>query len=251
MRYRRPRVGDVVVRIKDVGTGQVLGNLRGVVTRVTPRRHGSGGSRAALRVLWDNGYEGSVDDRQVRVVDRPRPVRDPMTTHEAAEIEVAARSIDDPDALEVAADAWEEAGEIARAERLRANANELVVVRAVNRLRYDLERSAREVAQQVEFGSVEPRGDFFLNDTDPAARSRRVKIPIPDRITPSRTHFYEAYLRRQGDRTWAAGYAISRAYEGTIEESGLRTFTTQADAIDHLVNAYQRRFDKPLTGLRT
>lgn len=72
MKARLLSVGDVVVRVKDVGRGIVLGDMEGVVVKVTPRPRGSGGVRAILRVLWDNGYEGRVEDRQVRVVRRAR-----------------------------------------------------------------------------------------------------------------------------------------------------------------------------------
>lgn len=68
------RIGDVVVRVRDVGTRRALGSMEGVVLRVVPVR-GAGGVRAKLRVRWANGFEASVDDRQVAVV--RRGARDP------------------------------------------------------------------------------------------------------------------------------------------------------------------------------
>lgn len=58
------KVGDRVVRNKAVG-GQLYGDMLGTVRRVIAAPSGSGGTRARLRVLWDNGYEGSVEDRQL------------------------------------------------------------------------------------------------------------------------------------------------------------------------------------------
>ena len=66
------RVGDIVVRVKDVGRRQVLGDLKGIVVRVVPVS-AAGGVRSKLRVQWENGFEGSVDDRQVKVVGRASP----------------------------------------------------------------------------------------------------------------------------------------------------------------------------------
>lgn len=67
------RVGARVVRNKAVGGSGArrvdLGDLVGTVVKVTATPHGSGGTRARVRVRWDNGHEASVEDRQlVRVV---------------------------------------------------------------------------------------------------------------------------------------------------------------------------------------
>lgn len=56
--------GDRVVRNKAVG-GKLRGDMTGTVRRVTAVPHGSGGTRARVRVLWDNGHEGSLEDRQL------------------------------------------------------------------------------------------------------------------------------------------------------------------------------------------
>jgi len=59
-------VGDRVVRNRAVG-GPIehRGDLAGTILKVTAVVHGSGGTRARIRVRWDNGYEASVEDRQL------------------------------------------------------------------------------------------------------------------------------------------------------------------------------------------
>ena len=37
----------------------------GTIVKVTDAPHGSGGTRARIRVRWDNGHEASVEDRQL------------------------------------------------------------------------------------------------------------------------------------------------------------------------------------------
>jgi hypothetical protein len=37
----------------------------GTVVKVSPVEHGSGGVLTRIRVRWDSGYEGSVEDRQL------------------------------------------------------------------------------------------------------------------------------------------------------------------------------------------
>jgi hypothetical protein len=59
------RVGDRVVRNKAVGSAGAAGDVVGTIVKVTPVKAGSGGTRARIRVHWDNGYEGSVEDRQL------------------------------------------------------------------------------------------------------------------------------------------------------------------------------------------
>jgi hypothetical protein len=68
------RIGDRVVRNKAVGgsndgsndgsIGQ-RGDVVGTIIKVTAVTHGAGGTRARVRVRWDNGYEASVEDRQI------------------------------------------------------------------------------------------------------------------------------------------------------------------------------------------
>jgi len=60
------RVGDRVVRNKAVG-GPIArrGDVVGTILKVTDAPRGSGGTRARIRVRWDNGYEASVEDRQL------------------------------------------------------------------------------------------------------------------------------------------------------------------------------------------
>ena len=60
------RDGDRVVRNMAVGSSGVdRGDIGGTVVKVTVAPHGTGGTRARLRVLWDNGYTASVEDRQL------------------------------------------------------------------------------------------------------------------------------------------------------------------------------------------
>lgn len=61
------RVSDRVVRNKAVG-GKEPGDLLGTVRRVTKAPFSAGGTRARIRVLWDNGHETSVEDRQLLAV---------------------------------------------------------------------------------------------------------------------------------------------------------------------------------------
>jgi len=63
------RIGDRVVRNKAVGSKGIAGDLAGTVVKVTPVASGSGGTRARVRVRWDNGHEGSVEDRQLLPLD--------------------------------------------------------------------------------------------------------------------------------------------------------------------------------------
>ena len=63
------KVGDRVVRNKAVGgplesVPPSSDDLAGTVLQITARR-GAGGARARVRVRWDNGHEGSLDDRQL------------------------------------------------------------------------------------------------------------------------------------------------------------------------------------------
>lgn len=64
IRRRSFKRGDRVVRNKAVG-GELRGDMTGTVCRVTPVTRGAGGTRARVRVLWDNGHEVSVEDRQL------------------------------------------------------------------------------------------------------------------------------------------------------------------------------------------
>ena len=59
-------VGDRVVRNKAVG-GPIehRGDVAGTILKVTAVVHGTGGTRARIRVRWDNGHEASVEDRQL------------------------------------------------------------------------------------------------------------------------------------------------------------------------------------------
>ena len=60
------KVGDRVVRNKAVG-GPIArrGDVVGTILKVTDAPRGSGGTRARIRVRWDNGHEASVEDRQI------------------------------------------------------------------------------------------------------------------------------------------------------------------------------------------
>ena len=68
------KIGDRVVRNKAVGGPIVRGDVPGTILKVTATPHASGGSRARLRVLWDNGHEASVEDRQLARLATPAHV---------------------------------------------------------------------------------------------------------------------------------------------------------------------------------
>lgn len=62
-------VGDRVVRNKAVGGPiESRGDVAGTILKVTDVARGAGGTRARVRVRWDNGYEASVEDRQLLLV---------------------------------------------------------------------------------------------------------------------------------------------------------------------------------------
>lgn len=65
------RVGDRVVRNKAVGGIAQRGDMGGTIVKITDALHGAGGTRARIRVRWDNGHELSVEDRQLILVGRP------------------------------------------------------------------------------------------------------------------------------------------------------------------------------------
>jgi hypothetical protein len=65
------RVGDRVVRNKAVGSTGRPGDVAGTIVKVTGCS-GSGGTRARIRVRWDNGHEASVEDRQLLLLVRPQ-----------------------------------------------------------------------------------------------------------------------------------------------------------------------------------
>lgn len=59
-------VGARVVRNRAIG-GPIPqpADLEGTILQVTPVPFGAGGTRARIRVRWDNGHEASVEDRQL------------------------------------------------------------------------------------------------------------------------------------------------------------------------------------------
>jgi hypothetical protein len=59
-------VRDRVERNKAVGGPvELRGGMAGTILKITAVARGSGGTRARIRVRWDNGHEGSVEDRQL------------------------------------------------------------------------------------------------------------------------------------------------------------------------------------------
>lgn len=67
------KVGDRVVRNKAVGGATALGgDVAGTILKVTAAPFGSGGTRARIRVRWDNGCEVSVEDRQLVLLEQGR-----------------------------------------------------------------------------------------------------------------------------------------------------------------------------------
>jgi len=68
------KVGDRVVRNKAVGgPGTLRGDVGGTILKFTPAPRGAGGTRARVRVRWDNGHEASVEDRQLLPVKQVTP----------------------------------------------------------------------------------------------------------------------------------------------------------------------------------
>jgi hypothetical protein len=64
------KVGDRVIRNKAVGgpldpVAPASSDLVGTVRKIAGVFRGAGGARARAHVRWDNGHEGSVDDRQL------------------------------------------------------------------------------------------------------------------------------------------------------------------------------------------
>lgn len=75
MRKKTPfRVDDRVARNKAVGsaagTVDQRGDVIGTILKVTDVLSSPGGTRARVRVRWDTGHVGSVDDRQIVLVSR-------------------------------------------------------------------------------------------------------------------------------------------------------------------------------------
>ena len=62
-------VGDRVARNKAVGSHiEQRGDMVGTILKITAVARGAGGTRARVRVRWDNGHEASVEDRQLVLV---------------------------------------------------------------------------------------------------------------------------------------------------------------------------------------
>lgn len=131
-------------------------------------------------------------------------------TSRAEEVTREAERTEDPGALEVAADAWEEAGDLKRAGRLRARANEVLVREAASRLEYALEELARR-SGDPEFARVEPRGDYYVSEVDPQSRSRAVIIRVPYSAGPydDKRQMFETLIGK-GSHGWIASYGIGR-----------------------------------------
>lgn len=67
------KVGDRVVRNKAVGGATaVVADVAGTILKVVVAPFGSGGTRARIRVRWDNGCEASVEDRQLVLIEQGR-----------------------------------------------------------------------------------------------------------------------------------------------------------------------------------
>lgn len=65
------RVRDRVVWNKAVSSPVARrGDMAGTILRVTDVVSGAGGTRARIRVRWDNGHEASVEDRQLVLMKR-------------------------------------------------------------------------------------------------------------------------------------------------------------------------------------
>lgn len=149
---------------------------------------------------------------------RVRSRRDPITPEEAREAQAFANREGTPEAFEVAADAWEEAGRLKQAERMRWRANELHVADAAERLERALE-SAAAASGSHEYGKIEPRGDFWLSELDDSWRGRSIRINVPSGLVNifdiSRERYFEGYINKS-DHGWSGGYQF-RPWRGIPE----------------------------------
>lgn len=64
---KRIKVGDKVVRVKDVGRRTEFGDMQGMVLKVGPGV--SATSKQRVKVQWANGHIASHDDRQIATLE--------------------------------------------------------------------------------------------------------------------------------------------------------------------------------------
>ena len=151
---------------------------------------------------------------------RRDPGRSRVTPEDAREAQAFANREGTAEAFEVAADAWEEAGGLKQAERMRWRANELHVADAAERL----ERLLKSIALSYgayETGRIDPRGDFWLSDLDHSKRTRSVLIAVPFKPKPPREQeeYFRGYVEKS-DRGFTGGYRLEpwRGFAAEVTE---------------------------------
>ena len=169
-----------------------------------------------------------------------RSRRDPVTPEEAREAQAFANREGTAAAFEVAADAWEEAGSLKQAERMRWRANELYVADAAERLERLLESISLSYGA-YETGLIEPRGDYWLSEDDLSQRSRSVRISVPFPPKPPRANdaFFRGYVQKS-DRGWTGGYRFEPWRGIATDVTELEEVTPSAKPIiSALANVYR------------
>lgn len=160
---------------------------------------------------------------------RQRPRRDPISPEEAREAQAFANREGTAAAFEVAADAWEEAGGLKQAERMRWRANELHVADAAERL----ERLLKSIALSYgayEIGHIDPRGDYWLSDLDLSKRTRSIVILVPFKPKPPREQ--EEYFRGYVEKS-------DRGFSGAYRFEPWRGFATEVTELEEVTASPQ------------
>lgn len=168
--------------------------------------------------------------------------RGPDTRASAAQAH--ARQEGTGDAFDVAADAWEEAGRLKQAERLRHRANELHVISATDLLKRRLELAARE-AGHFETGTIEPRGDFWLSEDDPARRGKSLRIEIPNvAITQrfGRVVIFDVILQKTDGPRWYAGSDLHERYGDRVPETWQSHSPEGPVGLEYAIGAIEARY---------
>lgn len=169
-----------------------------------------------------------------------RTRRDPVTPEEAREAQAFANREGTAAAFEVAADAWEEAGSLKQAERMRWRANELYVADAAERLERLLESISLSYGA-YESGRIEPRGDYWLSEDDLSQRSRSVRISVPFPPKPPRANgtFFRGYVQKS-DRGFTGGYRFEPWHGMAADVTELEEITpSPKPIISTLANVYK------------
>lgn len=172
--------------------------------------------------------------------------RDPITPEEARAAQDYAQREGTAEAFEVAADAWEEAGSLKQADRMRSRANELAVAAAAQQL----DRKLQSVALSYgvpEYGQIEPKGDFWISDDDPTKRGRSVRIPLPFEAKPpfERQMFFRGYVEK-GLAGWGSGYRFEPWRGLAAEVTEFAPERSSRPILDALANIYRSAIEDSL-----